>query len=70
MSALEPAQRRLMLSLFERELAGTAVVRIARSRDPDGFYTRTLHLIRVPTAERLRFRPRAGRMAAAVAVAS
>ena len=50
--------------------SGTAVVRIARALDPDGFYTRTLHLIRVPTAERLRFRPRAGRMAAAVAVAS
>ena len=49
MSALEPAQRRLMLSLFERELAGTAVVRIARSPDPNGFYTRTLHLVRVPT---------------------
>ena len=70
MGALDPAQRKLMLSLFERELAGTTVVRIARALDPDGFYTRTLHLVRVPTEERLRLRPRRGRIAAQVAVAS
>ena len=70
MGALDPAQRKLMLSLFERELAGTTVVRIARAPDPDGFYTRTLHLVRVPSAERLRFRPRPARAPAPVAVAS
>ncbi len=70
MDALEPAQRRLMLSIFEQELAGTAVVRIARAPDPDGFYTRTLHLVRLSSAERLRFRPRPARAPVPVAVAS
>jgi putative ATP-binding cassette transporter len=70
MDALEPAHRRDMLSLFEHELAGAAVVRIARAPDPDHFYTRTLHLIRAPSAERLRWRPRPARAPAAVAVAS
>jgi putative ATP-binding cassette transporter len=70
MSALGPAQRRLVLSLFERELAGTAMVRIARTADADGFYTRTFHLIRLSSAERLRFRPRPTRAPVPVAVAS
>ncbi len=70
MGALQPAGRRLMLSLFERELAGAAVVRIAGAPDPGSFYTRTLHLARAPSAERLRLRPRRAPVRAAAAAAS
>ena len=48
MGALEDEHRRLMLSIFDHELADAAVISIGRSRAHSGFYTRTLHFRRVP----------------------
>jgi vitamin B12/bleomycin/antimicrobial peptide transport system ATP-binding/permease protein len=53
--------RHVMLSVFERELADTAVVSIARSPAPNGFYHRTRHLRRLEESATLvpvRPRPR------------
>ncbi|HET6519313.1 MAG TPA: hypothetical protein VFG47_05775, partial [Geminicoccaceae bacterium] len=47
-------QRRLVLSVFERELAETAVIGIGRGPASDGFYGRTVGLRRVPGGARLR----------------
>jgi putative ATP-binding cassette transporter len=58
LGALDDAHRRLVLSIFERELAGTAVVRIARAPARDGFYGRTVHLVRLPSDKLLRLRRR------------
>jgi hypothetical protein len=34
-----------VLSIFERELPGAAVIRLGREPAQDGFWTRTLHII-------------------------
>ena len=49
--ALDPvdeASRRVILSILERELADTAVLNIAGTPMPEGFYGRTLHLVSEP----------------------
>jgi vitamin B12/bleomycin/antimicrobial peptide transport system ATP-binding/permease protein len=58
MGALEEEHRRLMLSIFEHELADAAVISIGRSRARDGFYSRTLHFRRLPEGA-VPLRPRA-----------
>jgi putative ATP-binding cassette transporter len=47
MGALDEEHRRLMLSIFEHELARAAVISIGRSAVHDGFYTRILHFRRL-----------------------
>jgi putative ATP-binding cassette transporter len=47
MGALDEEQRRLMLSIFEHELADAAVISIGRSPVHDGFYGRVLHFRRL-----------------------
>lgn len=59
MASLDEEHRRLMLSIFERELAGTTVVSIGRGPAHDGFYNRTVRLRRIPGGAGLRVRPRA-----------
>ncbi len=48
-AALGKEHRRLLLSIFECELAGTSVIGISRSPAPSGFYTRSLRLRRIPS---------------------
>jgi putative ATP-binding cassette transporter len=47
MGALEEDHRRLMLSIFEDELADAAVISIGRSPAHNGFYSRILHFRRL-----------------------
>ena len=68
MGALEDDHRRLMLSIFEHELADAAVISIGRSRPYNGFYTRILHFGRMPDGA-VPLRPRS-RPAPVAAVAS
>jgi len=66
MGALEDEHRRLMLSIFDHELADAAVISIGRSRAHSGFYTRTLRFGRLSDgAVPLRPRPRRAPPAAA-----
>jgi vitamin B12/bleomycin/antimicrobial peptide transport system ATP-binding/permease protein len=72
MGALDDEHRRLMLSMFEHELADAAVLSIARSPVHDGFYARILHFRRlsegavtVPLRPRHRPAPTAAAFAAA-----
>jgi putative ATP-binding cassette transporter len=58
MGALEEDQRRLMLSIFEDELADAAVISVGRSPAHNGFYTRTLHFRRLSEGA-VPLRPRA-----------
>jgi putative ATP-binding cassette transporter len=46
-AVLDEEHRRLMLSIFERELAGATVIGVSRRPADDAFYTRTLQLRRV-----------------------
>jgi putative ATP-binding cassette transporter len=46
MGALDEEHRRLMLSIFEYELAHAAVISIGRSSAHEGFYSRVLHFRR------------------------
>jgi vitamin B12/bleomycin/antimicrobial peptide transport system ATP-binding/permease protein len=69
MGALVAEHRRLVLSLFECELAGTAVVGVDRSRPSEGFYTRVLHVARMPgPCLRIHPRPRHHRRVSTVSV--
>lgn len=58
LSAVDLAQRRELMSIFEGPLAGTAVINISRVPEQDGFYTRTFHLRREPNGARDGLRPR------------
>jgi vitamin B12/bleomycin/antimicrobial peptide transport system ATP-binding/permease protein len=59
MGALEEDHCRLMLSIFEHELADAAVINIGRSPARNGFYSRVLHFRRRPEgAVPLPLRPR------------
>jgi putative ATP-binding cassette transporter len=46
--ALAEDHRQLVFSIFERELAGAAVLRFGRDRAPGGTWNRTLHVIQRP----------------------
>ena len=52
--ALDEDHRRRVLSIFERELPGAAVIRLGRDPAPDGFWTRTLHITEHPGGPCLR----------------
>ncbi|MBV8449693.1 MAG: ABC transporter ATP-binding protein/permease [Hyphomicrobiales bacterium] len=52
LGALEPAKRDLLMSIFTKELQGSAVISTGRSTASDKFYAKTLHLRRCPRAER------------------
>jgi hypothetical protein len=67
MGALDAEHRRLVLSIFERDLAGAAVLSVDRSRANHGFYTRALQVVRLP-GPCLRTRPRPRRWASAASV--
>jgi putative ATP-binding cassette transporter len=67
MGALDAEHRRLVLSIFERDLAGAAVISVDRSRANHGFYARALHVARLP-GPCLRTRPRPRRWASEVSV--
>ena len=70
MGALDDEHRRLMLSIFEHELADAAVISIGRSAANDGFYARVLHFHRLSEGAvtvPLRPRPRLAPAAAAFA---
>jgi putative ATP-binding cassette transporter len=58
MSALDEDRRRAMLSIFERELAGAALISTGRGPARDGFYTRILHLRHLADGAPHRIRPR------------
>ena len=58
MGALEEDHRRLMLSIFEDELADAAVISIGRSPAHNGFYSRILHFRRLSEGA-VPLRPRA-----------
>jgi putative ATP-binding cassette transporter len=62
MGALDEENRRLMLSIFDHELADAAVISVGRSPADNGFYSRILHFRRlsegvVPVPLRPRHRP-------------
>ncbi len=62
LGALDEDQRQFVLSMFEDELAATAVVNIGRSPARSGFYDRTLRLRRLDeTATLVALRPCGGR---------
>ncbi|MBX6321588.1 MAG: ABC transporter ATP-binding protein/permease [Rhodospirillaceae bacterium] len=48
MSALDDESAHIVMSIFRRELAAAAVVNIGRAPPNQGFFSRTLHLRRVP----------------------
>jgi putative ATP-binding cassette transporter len=48
LSALEPKARKSLMSIFDQELAGSAVISTGRPASENGFYGRTLHLRRCP----------------------
>jgi vitamin B12/bleomycin/antimicrobial peptide transport system ATP-binding/permease protein len=52
--ALDEEHRRLVLSIFDRELAGSTVVRLGREPAPDGSWDRTLRLVELPDGPCLR----------------
>ena len=58
MSALDDERRRTMLAIFERELAGAALIITGRTPAQDGFYTRTLHLLHLAGDSPVRIHPR------------
>jgi putative ATP-binding cassette transporter len=64
--ALDEGHRRLVLSIFERELATTTLIRLGRDPAPDGFWNRVLHIIELPGGPCLRagVPPAAGALAA------
>jgi putative ATP-binding cassette transporter len=70
MGSLEAKDRRLMLSLLQHELAGTAVISLGREPVRDHFYRRKLQLVRRPGGAPLRLRPRPSPVPAAVGMAS
>jgi vitamin B12/bleomycin/antimicrobial peptide transport system ATP-binding/permease protein len=51
LSASEPAVRKTVMEVFQRELAGSTVLSTGRGNSEDGIYARTLHLIRCPRTE-------------------
>ena len=53
-SALDDDHRRLLLSIFERELPEATLIRLGREPALDGFWTRTLHIIEHPDGPCLR----------------
>jgi putative ATP-binding cassette transporter len=56
-SALDDEHRRLVLSLYERELVGATLIRLGRDAVLDGFWTRTLHIVERPGGPCLRSGP-------------
>jgi putative ATP-binding cassette transporter len=46
--ALDENHRQRVLSIFERELAGTALIRLGRDPAPDGLWGRTLRIVEFP----------------------
>jgi len=70
MGSLETKDRRRMLSLFEKELAGAAVISLGREPAQDHFYTRRLRVVRRPGGAPLRLRPRPSPVPAAAHAAS
>ena len=69
--ALSEDHRRLVLSIFERELAGAAVLRFGRDPAPHCAWDRTLHIVRRPGGPCLRSGvPRAARAVAATPTGS
>jgi putative ATP-binding cassette transporter len=52
--ALDEDHRRLVLSIFEQELVGTALIRLGRDPAPDGFWHRVLHIVELPDGPCLR----------------
>lgn len=56
-SALDDADRRQVLSLKDRELAGTTLIRIGRNAVLDGAWDRTLHIGERPAGPKLRADP-------------
>jgi vitamin B12/bleomycin/antimicrobial peptide transport system ATP-binding/permease protein len=55
--ALNDDHRQRVLSIFERDLPGAAVVRLGRDPAPDGFWARTLHITEHPGGPCLRAGP-------------
>jgi putative ATP-binding cassette transporter len=51
---LDEEHRRLVLSIFERELPGTTVIRLGRDPAPDGFWDRIVHIVERPGGPCLR----------------
>ena len=51
---LDEEHRRLVLSIFERELPGTTVIRLGRDAAPDGFWDRIVHMVERPGGPCLR----------------
>ena len=56
--ALDEDHRRLVLSIFERELPGTTLICLGRDPAPDGSWDRMLHIIERPGGPCLRTGPR------------
>jgi vitamin B12/bleomycin/antimicrobial peptide transport system ATP-binding/permease protein len=52
--ALDDAHRRLVLSIFKRELPQTTLIRLCRDAAPNGFWNRTLHIVEQPGGPCLR----------------
>jgi putative ATP-binding cassette transporter len=54
LGALDQDHRNLALSIFDRELAGTALIGLAREPAADGFWRRVLHILELPGGPCLR----------------
>ena len=59
-AALDEDHRQLVLSIFERELAGAALVRLGRDAAPEGLWDRVLHIVELPGGPMPALRPAAG----------
>jgi putative ATP-binding cassette transporter len=58
MASLNEEHRQLMLSIFKRELAGATVISIGRVPPQDGFFQRTVSIVRTAEGAAVRMCPR------------
>jgi len=56
-SALDEVSQHRVMSIFDEELAGTAVLSIGHRPGLEAFHTRTLHLVRTPVGAMLHHAP-------------
>jgi putative ATP-binding cassette transporter len=66
---LDEDHRRLVLSIFERELPDTTVIRLGRDPAPDGFWDRIVHIVERPGGPCLRPGPQRRLLQPAAALA-
>ena len=56
-AALDEENQRIVMSIFDEDLADTAVISIGHRPGLEAFHTKTLHLVSSPAGARLRWKP-------------